>query len=326
MELAFTRFLHSRYGFLLMLLMSAGAAVLAYLAGGVVPIDGDSGFAIPSANVWLAPYPDISLAVSLLLNAACAIVLIYINKRFNIIRSLSLLFAGIFLIMQGGAPLLMGQLYNGILMCMLMLMAIIALFTTFHRPERTRRIFISFFLLSAGSMACIPCWGGIAALAIGCLQMRCANLRTALAALAGIATPYWIGWGFGIYSLASLRWPEFVSVFSIAHTRDFIQTIAYAAISLFLGIGFGTLNLFKIYAYNARTRAYNGFLLVLSILTAILIVVDYHHLIDYLPVLNVCTALQIGHFFTINHHVRAYIPIICIIAMYALLYLWYMLV
>jgi lipopolysaccharide export LptBFGC system permease protein LptF len=42
----------------------------------------------------------------------------------------------------------------------------------------------------------------------------------------------------------------------------------------------------------------------------------------YLPMLNVCAAIQVGHFFVINRRKRSYIGVLCVIALYVALYLW----
>lgn len=80
--------------------------------GDVVHMPGNNGFGLPSANEWI-DNSAVSLVVSLALNITISFLLLYLNKRFNIIRSVSMLFAGMFLVMQGGQPSLMGQLYDG---------------------------------------------------------------------------------------------------------------------------------------------------------------------------------------------------------------------
>lgn len=320
-EQEFTRFLHSRFGFLTMLVVASAATVAAWMTGSVVDIVGDNGFGIPSANEWISN-SYASLWVSLGLNAAIAFLLLYINRRFNLIRSVSMLFAGMFLVMQAGQPSLMGQLYDGSVMCLVLLLAIIPFFSTFQRPDRRRRIFLAFCLISFGSMTGYAYAVYLLVFLVGCFQMQCFSFRGLLAALVGIVTPYWILWGFGVIGVNSFSLPEFVSIFDALEMNDLAQIVVYTIVNLFLGIGFGVFNMVKIYSYNGRTRAYNGFWMVLTIVTTLFVMVDYTNLIIYLPVLNCCTAIQIGHFFTINNMRRSYIPILCIIFVYLSLYIW----
>ena len=320
-EQEITRFLHSRYGFLLMLMVSLAGTVAAYLTGAVDALTIDTGFGLPSANDWISN-PDISLGVNLTLNVGIALVLIYINRRFNLMRSVSTLFAGIFLVMQGAVPSVMGQLYDGTVICLLVTLSIIPFFTTFQRPERTRRIFLAFCIISAGSLTDYAYAAYILAFLIGCFQMQCFNFKALLAAGIGMVTPYWILWGFGLISADDFALPEFVNIFNALGGREIALLLVYTGFNLFLGTGFGLFNMIKVYGYNSRTRSYNGFLTVLSATTVVLIVIDYAHLNIYLPMLNCCTAFQIGHFFAINRMMRSYIPILTIIAIYILFYIW----
>ncbi|HRF69523.1 MAG TPA: hypothetical protein PK430_09915 [Muribaculum sp.] len=320
-EQELTAFLHSRYGFLLMLAASMAGTVTAYFAGDISPLTGNTGFGLPSANEWITGR-GLSLGINLALNLGIAGTMLYMNRRFNIIRSVSMLLAGMFLIMQGALPSLMGQLYDGTLICFVVMLAVIPFFTTFQRTERTRRIFLSFCLLSFGSLTDYAYAAYILAFLIGTFQMQCFTFRGLLASLIGIIVPYWIMWGFGIISPDSFAMPEFVSIFKALDTREIALILVYTGVNLFLGMGFGIFNVIKIYGYNSRTRAYNGFWIVLSLVTVLLVIADYSHLVIYLPMLNCCTAIQIGHFFTINNMLRSYIGILSVIAIYVMLYIW----
>lgn len=321
-EQRITDFLHSRYGFMLMALMSVAAAGGAYIQAPTMAPGAGWGPLMFSFAEWFSKIPPVSLAVAVALNFFIALLLIYINKHYNVLRSISYLFAGLFLVMEAALPTLFVHMSDGIFIAVVVLLSLIPLYTTFQDSERTRRVFLSFCIVSAGALVDITCAAYLIALFVGCFQMRCITLRTMLAAVLGIITPWWIAWGTGALSVAAIRLPEFVSLFSVLEVMKIAQVLVYAGTSLALGIGFGMFNLLKIYSYNARTRAYNGFLVVLAITTVALMVVDYNRLVIYLPMLNVCTAIQMGHFFIINRRKRSYIPVICVIGIYAVLYLW----
>ena len=78
----------------------------------------------------------------------------------------------------------------------------------------------------------------------------------------------------------------------------------------------------KIISYNAQTRAYNGFFAMLSLLSILLMLIDFTNFIIYVPILNCCAALQLGHLFTIYESRRSYIGIIAVFVVYFALYLW----
>lgn len=318
-----TAMMHSRYGFGLLLILSAVATVVAYLHGvGTDTLVSGWGPLFASPSTWFVSEPLLSLGTAFGLNLFVALLLIYINKNYNVLRSMSLLFAGMFLVMETAHPAFTTHLSDGIIMALVVMLAVVPLYSTFQSPGLTRRVFLSFCMISVGALIDLTCAVYLVAFLLGCFQMRCLNVRTAVAAMLGVVTPWWIAWGFGAFSIADLHMPQMVSLFSVPDGMKLAKVIVYAVVTMALGIGFGMFNLLKIYSYNARTRAYNGFFVVLSLTTLLLMLTDYNRLVIYIPMLNVCTALQIGHFFAINHRKRSYIPILCVIGVYVAFYLW----
>ena len=294
---------------------------MAYLAGDIVYPGVNNSYFIPSANLWIESRLA-SLIVGIAANVSIAMLLFYINKRYIIIRSVSKLFIGIFLIMQVGLPSIYGQFYDGTLLCLLLLCAMVPFFSTFQRPDRTRRLFLTFCIISFGSTIDYSFAFYMLAFLLGCFQMQCLSLRGTIAIFVGLIVPYWIMWGFGLISIDSFTMPQFVSIFDVVKGLTLIHIFVYTGINLLLGAGLGILNMMRIYSYNGRSRAYNGFWVVLSVVTVVLSIFDYTRLINYLPILNCCSAVQIGHFFTINNVRRSYIPIICIVGIYVALFVW----
>jgi hypothetical protein len=294
---------------------------MAYLAGNIVYAEANNSCFIPSANLWI-PSRQLSLIVGLAANVVIALLLFYINKRFIIIRSVSKLFIGMFLIMQVGFPSVMGQFYDGTLLCLMILCAMVPFFSTFQRPDRTRRLFLTFCIISFGSAIDYSFALYLLVFLLGCFQMQCLSLRGLLAVGLGILVPYWIMWGFGLISIDTFAVPSFVSIFNVVQGITLVHIFVYTGITLLLGAGLGILNMMHIYSYNGRSRAYNGFWMLLSVVTVVLCFVDYSRLIIYLPILNCCTAVQIGHFFTINNVRRSFIPILCIVGIYVALFVW----
>ncbi len=320
-EQELTRFAQSRNAFLIMLCVSFAATVLAFYAGKIIPVSGNDGFGFPSVNEWL-PNKELSLYMSLGVNALQAFLLIYINRRFNLLRSVSPLFAGSYLIMQAAQPAVMGQMSDGSMLCLLVLLAVIPLFSVFQRPQRTRSIFLIFFILAVGSLTDYSYLAYVVAFIVGCIQMQSLSFRGILAIILGMITPVWILAGFGIISPLDFKMPVFVSIFDVLDVQELLQIVVYAAVTLIIGIVLGGWNLIKIYGYNSRARAYNGFWTVISIVTVVLLLVDYPHWFIYIPMLNCCTAIQIGHFFAINQMKRGYFLVVCFVIIYLGIYLW----
>ncbi len=315
------RFLHSRFGALLMMAVAVAATIVSYCMGNIENIPGDTGLWLPSANDWL-PAGAGSLTAGLFLNIGIAALLVLLNKRYNIIRSSSDLFARLFLILQMSLPTLMGQFYGGTLLCVIVLLSVFILYASFSRPFPRQPIFLIFFLLALGSMTQYAYAFYLPVFLLGCAQMRIFDGKTFIAALLGIITPVWSMWGFGFISFSEFEMPHFVNIFTAIDSDEMLQMLVTVGLTLILLIVFSILNLVRVLNYNSKTRAYNGFITILSLVTAILVLIDYTNLDIYVPLLNCCAAFQVGHYFAINSYQRSYIIILSLIAVYMGLYWW----
>ena len=315
------RFLHSRFGTMLMMVIAIVATIVSYYTGNIVDIPGDTGTWLPSADDWL-PAGGTSLVINLVLNVLIAAMLILLNKRFNILRSPSDLFAGLFLILQMSLPSFMGQFYGGTLLCFAVLFLTYKLYMAFNRPYPLQPIFLIFFLLTVGAMSQYAYLFYIPVFMIGCAQMRIFSFRTLLAVVIGIIAPGWILWGFDLISLRDIKLPHFVNVFSAIDSKEMLQLLVTVGVTVIATFVFGVLNLVRVFNYNSKTRAYNGFISIMSFVTIILVLADYTNCATYIPLLNCCAAFQMGHYFAINNYQRSYIAILGIIAVYIALYWW----
>ena len=321
MEHNFVRFLHSRFGAMSMMAIAIIAVVVSYCFGNIEDLPGDTGLWLPSANDWMTP-GIASMFVNVLLNVLVAGMLVLLNKWFNVLRTMSDLGAGVFLIMQMSEPSLMGQFYGGTLMCFIVLFSTIVLYCTYNQPYPRQPIFLIFLLLTVGTMTQYAYIAYIPIFLLGCAQMRIFGWKTLMAAIIGVITPIWIMVGFGFVSFSSLEVPHYVNIFSALDSHDALHIISVAAITGVLAIVMSILNLLKVFNYNSKMRAYNGFLLVLSVVTTLMVVIDYTNLSIYIPLLNCCTAFQVGHFFALNRSKRSYIAILSVILIYVALYCW----
>ena len=59
-------------------------------------------------------------------------------------------------------------------------------------------------------------------------------------------------------------------------------------------------NLLTIFNYRLQTRVYNAFFTTLATLSVIMMVVDFNNILIYVPMLNMCLAIQVAHVFTIS--------------------------
>lgn len=296
-------------------------AVVAYVRGDVVRLEGSMGIGLLPASRWIAS-PQLSLVMSLGCTVLIGLLTIYINRAFNVLRSLTALVAGMFFVMQTSLPAVIGQFYGGDMMGVLLLLCVILLFSSFTDGMCQRRIFLLFFLITLAGFTDLSFMLYLPVFLVGCVQMRIFDLRTFLAAATGVITPPWILFGFGIVDPGQLHWPSMVLAWSMFDSPEMIQALAVTGFTLVCALSFTVVNLLKILSYNSRVRAYNGFLTLMLAATGIFIVVNFNNFAFYIPLLNCLTAYQIAHFFTYRRNRRSYIPILLLMATYLAFYVW----
>lgn len=320
-ERAITELLHSRWGAGLLMTLAVAGAIVAYTRQAVVPIWFDLGLGLPAPGKWV-PEGWPSLAVGLAANLGIGLLTLTINRTFNVLRSLTTLVAGLFFVMQLGLPSLMCQFYSGTLLALLVLVCCALLFSAYGSGAGQRRVFLAFFLTSLATFTNISFALYLPVLLVGCMQMRIFNGRTLVAAVLGTLTPPWLLIGFGIVRVEEITIPHWLMAWSQWGDPHMFRSLIVTAFTLFTGAFFIVTNLMKILSYNSRVRAFNGFLTMTLIATALYTIFDFGSFRFYLPLLNCLTAYQAAHFFTYRRSRRSYIPILIIILIYCGFYGW----
>lgn len=314
-------FLHTRACAVVMLVIACVLAWVAYLHADIAPIGTPLTIGLSPARDWTSSTVT-SLIASVGCSVAMGVMIIYINRAFNVLRSLTSLVAGMFFIMQAALPSVFDTFYGGDVMGVLMLFCTILLFSSYGDPVCQRRIYLIFMLLSLAAFTDLSYILYLPVFLLGCVQMRVFNFRTLLAAGMGLITPPWILFGFGIVTPSNLHWPTLLPLWEIFQTEDVIQGAVVAAFTLICGVGFTVANLLKILSYNSRVRAFNGFLTMVMGTTGVFILLNFNNFAFYIPLLNCMSAYQIAHFFTYRRSRRSYIPILLTLLVYIGFYIW----
>lgn len=321
-ERALTRYLRSRLGAFslvalafLGMLISAGVAQLPAVATGRGLVTG-----ISSASFIGRGF---SLIGALTLTGGIMGAMALINSTFNLLRTSSILFIGVFAFMEAASPIVTTRLSSGCMVALVVLGCMALMYSVYQQPVTgTKRIFLVFTLLSAGSMGQYAFVGYWPIFLAGCAQMRCFSFRTLPAAIIGLAVPWWIGWGFGWITSESITFPTGLSVFSQLDSIDATQLIAVLILTVIAGFAFTLTNMVKIYSYNARSRSFTGLLVTVTIATLILTMIDFANITAYLPLLNCCVAYQAALSFRINAENRGYIAVCTLLGIYFILFAW----
>ena len=290
------------------------AAISAWLTWRALPSYTPSG--------WSGIMPELSWGINFMLLAATAGAMIAINRQFNILRTLSVFFAAYFIFTTCSTPdissflSVSSILAAGIILCMWIL------FTLYNERYSDRRIFLIFAILSAGTLYDWKFLFFIPVFIVGLAQMRILRFKKIMAALIGIATPPWIAFGLGLIPIPAIPHIYFTSPALLLQAPGGLPFLCAVVLTMAIGFLFGSINLLRILGFNARARAYIGFLAILGIYTGALAIINFTALPDYVTLLNACVAFQVGHFFRATASRRGYIVVLLLLAAYTSLYIW----
>lgn len=307
-------------------LMITAAALYLLLTVGYddgLPPQGEQGLCLPPPALWPLPrWCDMLGGIAL--NALMLFVMALINKAFNVLRSNTRLQLGLFAIMSAAVPRLVLNVNSGILLALGVNVAIFLLFSCYDNPGASRRVFLAFLLMSVGAAMQYSFVVFVPVMWVVTAQMRIFSLRTFMASVFGLLTPWIILLGFGIVGPGDIHLPEVYGIFSTfaEDSAEYLLIITvFISFMLFVAIA---LNLSRTIAYNARARAFNGALTVTAIVSIIAITVNYNNLLAYLPLLNVCAAYQITHWFVNHRFEKQYIAVLTICFIFLMFYVWRM--
>ena len=297
------------------------ATWLDYHAGRVTYIPGDKGFAVPSANDWISS-PVTEMIVNRVIVGLIIVLSVYLNRAFNVLRAMTMLYVVFFAFFELATPNLLAQLTTSTVLCAVVLACMVLLYSCYGDTGRIRRVFLIFFFLSVAAASQYAFVVYIPLFLLGCAQMKILNLRTIGAASLGIVTPWWILLGFGLVSLGDLHIPRVVSIFDAINFNEAIALAVTVGLTVLLTLSAYMLTLLKSMTYNAKSRSFGSFIAVMTAMTIVAMVIDYTNITAYVTLLNFCAAYQLSHFFLLHKSEKSYIAVTIILAIYFVLYLW----
>ncbi|MCM1076221.1 MAG: hypothetical protein NC411_02530 [Bacteroides sp.] len=323
-EVIFTRVIRSRGIAMLISLAAIFMTVQAYALGKIAALDDFRTIAFPTSGDWFAN-GWLSMWVNIAVVCGVGMLMLLINRNFNLLRTSSVFFVAFFMLTMGCVPSVMGQFSASSLLALFSMAGVWIMFSIYNVRPSSRRVFLVFFMLGLGQlveytfMLYIPIF--VAALG----QMKIFSVKKILAAIIGNVTPAWIVWGLGLVPRPEIPHFEFTPPVLLLENPQNWPLLSTVALSLVTGFLLGCFNLIKIMGFNAQARAYNGLILLLSISTGIFAIVNFTNVAFYVTLLNACVAFQVGHFFRLTVMKRGYIVASVLMVAYIALYTWTML-
>lgn len=300
------------------ILLLAGARI-AFQTGEVSYFDFDRGIALPSANLWIDS-DRLTMIVNTALILATALSWMLVIQFFNPFRALTTLPASFFLLMMLSVPDFTDQLYTGTVLGAVMPLCVALLWSAFADPGALRRIYLIFVILSALSMTqyCFAVY--IPVFIVGCFQMKIFSMRTIVAILLGLVTPWWIVFGLGLVSPGDIHLPDSANFFSGFETDEFVSSMAVIGITVLLLIIGWVASFMNVLTLNANLRAFNGNISLIGLTTLLAMAIDFGNVPSYLPLLMLIASYELSYMFGINKGKRRFIPILAIMAVYVAIF------
>ena len=253
---------------------------------------------------WISS-SDTSCFVAVLCNVIAGVLLVTLNIMYRYIKTYNcFVFAAVFVLLQGINPFLSTRFFAGTAMSVVVLMALFFMFEQYGRREgATQGIFLVMALLSFFSLYHYIFLLLVPLFVLGFAYMRVLDTRGVFAIIFGLITPYWIVLGTGLESVSDFQAPQWDLVWS--QSPHFLGkgwavsvAIATTAATVLLTVS----NFKTMLNYSVHVRAYNNFFVALSVFVVLMMGIDYNDFLFYMPLLNMCFAIQYGHWYVITRH------------------------
>lgn len=246
----------------------------------------------------------------MLLTLVTAVMMVYVNRQFNLLHTLSVYFSSLFMVMAAGCAWFISDYDLQLLLPIIILGGMTMLYRCYDTEGFTQPIFMLFFLISGAGYLNSAFLLYLPVFAIGMRQVKCSKgLKIWLAAIIGILTPWWLLWAFlGVNPLTQLMayFQATAQAWNVVILPEYKLLVPWV-FTMVLVLLLWLVNVIKILAYNTHDRAVNGVLSLMTVATWIYCVVDFINLTFYIPLLCCLTAFQMGHFFRLFLNKRAYI-------------------
>ena len=269
---------------------------------------------------WISSH-DTSCFVAVVCNLVIGVLLVTLNIMYRYIKTYNcFVFAAVFILLQGINPFLSTRFFAGTAMCLVVVIALFFLFDLYGKQQMASQgVFLIMALLSFFSIYHYVFLLLVPLFIVGLIYMRAINVRSVLAIIFGLVTPYWIALGTGLESMSSFNAPEIGQVWSsspVYNGKSWAISVAIATIALTILLT--VTNLKIMLNYSVHVRAYNNFFVTLSIFVLLMMAIDYNDFLLYMPLLNMCFAIQYGHWYVVtNHETRQPITMWLLVAMLA---------
>lgn len=289
------------------------AALLTVFAGRVPGIETTGGLFFDIKGT-IIDSPLWSMVANVAVVISIGLLMLLLNKLYNFVKAFTFIGAATFFLLELALPVTSAVFDTGTVMCLMLVLGALLLFGTYENRQAQRPIFLVMCVLAFFALFNWAAVVLIVAFFLGFAYMRALNWKGAIAAVIGLFTPFWIVLGLGLVSPFDFKLIEFNSAWQSLQAGQMRAMIVWEVAVVVLATVLSVINLLHIYNYRLQLRVYNAFFLLVTLLSIIGMCVDYRHMSTFIPMLNVCLAVQVAHSFTIGHFPKRHIFIFLLMA------------
>ena len=272
--------------------------------------------------LWGSTFQEWNELISLGVTIIIGYVFIETNTTFNLIRTRTSMPVCLYWLIATALFFLHPFEWTN-LVPLVFILATYQLFHSYESVSSSPFIFHSFLFIGLGSIAfpqllyMVPMlWGSM-------IPFRAISIKSFLASIIGLMTPYWFIFGYALYFnemhilLTPLR--EAAHLYPIDYSHLTLPEIAsWGFITLLLIVsGFHYWQIS--YMDKTRTRIYHSYLAIAGFWATLLSILQPVHLCEWLSIQLICTAFLCGHLFSLTRNRFSGIFFIVTFVLYILL-------
>jgi len=310
------RHVMGKEGMTLAAIVSLAMAAVAFFIDTPNTLTGSTGICLPAPSGW-GLTPLLGWTLNLILLAATAITLYFVNKEFTIVQGSDTVLMGMFVLMATSNTGISGTLTSSTLLALANLLCLMVLFGCYRKRNSSQELFAIATILASGSMIQYAFIFMMPVYLIGAILLKCFNLKGFIAFLMGIAAPYWICVGFGIVPLSQFTMPTFTNLFDGYATKSgLFFGLLNVAVTVVIGLILALNNMVKLYAGNTQRRLYNMVINLLGLVSALCMLIDFNNMVAYMTTVYMITAVQLGNLFALWTIHKGWVWVLSLSAIY----------
>ncbi|MCM1519582.1 MAG: hypothetical protein NC098_02225 [Lachnoclostridium sp.] len=257
--------------------------------------------------------PAISGWINMAMLVLVMLMLVYINRRFNVMRSQLTIYTGLFLLLTAANPPLSSTFTASTLLAIALLYTMVLYYTVYNLRRQIRPVYLGAFVVGSVGLISYPAFLYIPVLLMMLIQSRVFSLRSIAAVLFGALTPIWIAWGFGWLDTDLRLHFYLVNPRLLISTPEWTQLTITAAATLLIGFFTGFSVLLKVMTFNARSRMLNGMMTLLASFSGLFMIINYENILLYMTILNATVAFQTAYYLRLRKGRSGYLMVIFVI-------------